>query len=163
MHEIKTKEKIHQGNFRNLCTNFENEEICVRILNKELHVNLCTTLNKPTRLHQDRHLRISSFDNYLVSLKNKSIKIISKFQPSIMFVRIIYHSTESYVCVFEVFFVTHQPCDNHQGQFAIMFREDSQINLAEENIILNVSLKGPLLTSACTPHLKPIISLKCVN
>ena len=56
-------------------------------------------------------------------------------------------------CVSEVFSVTHQRCDNHQDQFAIMFWEDSQINFAEENIILNVSLI-PLPPSACILHFK---------
>ena len=53
------------------------EEIRAQILNKER--NLCTNLNKSARLHQDRHSKMSSFDNYMVSLKNKSIKIILKF------------------------------------------------------------------------------------
>ena len=76
-----------------------NEETCAQILNKRR--NLCTNLNKPTRLHQDRHLKTSSFDNYLVSFNSKSMKIILKFklhididievQPTIVFVRIIYH------------------------------------------------------------------------
>ena len=55
----------------------EISEIHARILNEER--NLCTNLNKPTRLHQDRHSYTSSFDNYMLSLKSKSIKIISKF------------------------------------------------------------------------------------
>ena len=52
-------------------------EILARILNKERH--LYASLNKPTKLHQDRHSKTSSFDNYLVSLSSKSIKIILKF------------------------------------------------------------------------------------
>ena len=39
----------------------EISEITARILNKER--NLCTNLNKPTRLHQERHSKTSSFDN----------------------------------------------------------------------------------------------------
>ena len=42
-----------------------------------------------------------------------------------------------------------------------MFREDSQIDFAKENFILNVSLR-PSQSSACTFHLKSIVSL-CVN
>ena len=52
-------------------------EIRARILNKER--NLCTNLNKPTRLHQDRHSKTLSLDDNMVSLKSKSIKIILKF------------------------------------------------------------------------------------
>ena len=55
----------------------EISEIGARILNKER--NLYTRFNKPTRLRQDGHSKTSSFDNYMVSLKNKSIKITSKF------------------------------------------------------------------------------------
>ena len=55
----------------------EISEICAQILNKER--NLCTNLNEPTQLHQHRHSKTSSFDNYVVNLKSKSIKIISKF------------------------------------------------------------------------------------
>ena len=55
----------------------EISEIYARILNEER--NLRTNLNKPARLHQDRHSKTSSFDNYMVGLKSKSIKIISKF------------------------------------------------------------------------------------
>ena len=55
----------------------EISEIRARILNKER--NLCTNVNKPTRLHQDRRSKTSSFDNYMVNLKSKFIKIISKF------------------------------------------------------------------------------------
>ena len=58
-----------------------------------------------------------------------------------------------FVCVFEVFAMTHQCCDNHQGQFAIMFREDSQIDFAKENVILNISLRPPP-PSVCTVHFK---------
>ena len=38
-----------------------------------------------------------------------------------------------FVGAFEVFSVTHQCCDRHQGPLAIMFREDSQIDFAEKN------------------------------
>ena len=37
--------------------------------------------------------------------------------------------------------------------FSIMFREDSQIDFAKENVILNVSLR-PSLPPACTFHFK---------
>ena len=40
-----------------------------------------------------------------------------------------------------------------ESQFAIMFREDSQIDFAKENVILNVSLR-PSLPSACTLQFK---------
>ena len=53
-------------------------------------------------------------------------------------------------------------CDNHQGQFAIMFREDSQIDFAVENVLLNVSLRPYHCLSVCS-ILKPIIRLICVN
>ena len=65
-----------------------------------------------------------------------------------------------FVCVFEVFSVTHQCCDNRQGRFAIMFREDSQIDFAKESAILNVSLRPP---PSVLSILNPIVSLKCVN
>ena len=55
----------------------EISEIDPQILNEER--NLCTNLNKPTELHQDGNLKTSSFDNYMVSLKSKSIEIMSKF------------------------------------------------------------------------------------
>ena len=59
-----------------LCTKSEQKKkfVCKisEILNKER--NLCTNLNKPTRLDQDRHSKTLSFDNYMVSLKNKFIK-----------------------------------------------------------------------------------------
>ena len=42
-----------------------------------------------------------------------------------------------------------------------MFREDSQIDFAKENVILNVSLR-PSLLSACTFHFKTDSQL-CVN
>ena len=64
---MKTKEKI--------CTQIS--EIRAQILNEER--NLCTNVNKPTQLHQNRNSKTLSFDNYMVSLKSKSIKIISKF------------------------------------------------------------------------------------
>ena len=57
------------------------------------------------------------------------------------------------VWVFEVFSLTHQWCDNLESRFAMMFREDSQIDFAKENVILNVSLR-PLLPPACTFHIK---------
>ena len=65
--------------FMNTKENFvcEISEIRARILNEER--NLCTNLNKPTRLHQDRHSKTSYFDNYMVNLKSKSIKLILKF------------------------------------------------------------------------------------
>ena len=47
-------------------------EIHARILNEES--NLCTNLNKPTQLHQDRNSK-TYFDNYMVSLKHKSVKV----------------------------------------------------------------------------------------
>ena len=50
-----TKEKI--------CTRIS--EIRARILKEES--NLCTKLNKPTQLHQDRHSKTSSFEKYMVS------------------------------------------------------------------------------------------------
>ena len=40
-------------------------EIHARILKEES--NLCTNLNKPTRLHQDRNSKTSYFDNFMVS------------------------------------------------------------------------------------------------
>ena len=55
--------------------------------------------------------------------------------------------------------MTHQWCDNHESRIAITFREDSQIDFAKENVILNVSLR-PSLPSAFI--LKLIVSL-CVN
>ena len=51
----KTKEKIHA----------RISEIRARILKEES--NLCTNLNKPTRLHQDRNSKTSYFDNFMVS------------------------------------------------------------------------------------------------
>ena len=51
VHETKKKKKF-------VC---EISEIRAQILNEER--NLCTDLNKPTRLHQDRHSKTSSFDN----------------------------------------------------------------------------------------------------
>ena len=54
------------------------------------------------------------------------------------------------VCVFAV---TPQRCDNHQGTYAIMFGEDSQIDFTEENILLNISLR-PLLPPDFTLHSK---------
>ena len=81
-----------------------------------------------------------------------------------MFVRIIYHLIVSYACLcIELFSVTHQRCDKRQGRFVIIFREDSQIDFAKENVILNVSLRRPLPPSACTLHFKLIISLVSVN
>ena len=53
----------------------EISEIRAQILNKER--DLCTNFNKPTGLHQDRHSKASSSDNYMASLKSKSIKIVS--------------------------------------------------------------------------------------
>ena len=41
------------------------EKIRARILKEES--NLCTNLNKPTRLHQDRNSKTSYFDNFMVS------------------------------------------------------------------------------------------------
>ena len=69
-----------------------------------------------------------------------------------------------FICVFEVFSVTHQCCGNHQGGFATMFREDSQIDSAEENVILDISLRPyrPLLVCSIL-HVKLIICLKSVN
>ena len=49
--------------------------------------------------------------------------------------------------------MTLQSCDNCESRFAIMFREDSQIDFAKENVILNVSLR-PSLPPACTFHFK---------
>ena len=67
------------------------------------------------------------------------------------------------ICIFEVFSVTHH-CGNHQGRFAIMFRKDWQINSAEENVLLNVSIRHPPPPPpACTLHSKLIIRLKSVN
>ena len=57
----------------------------------------------------------------------------------------------TFIRVFEVFSVTYQYCDNHQGRFVIIFREDSQIDSADENVLLKVSL-GPLLLPACMFH-----------
>ena len=59
----------HTNSCKNLCTKSKQKkkfvckisEIRARILNKER--NLCTNLNKPTRLHQDRHSKKLSFDN----------------------------------------------------------------------------------------------------
>ena len=51
----KTKEKIRA----------RISEIRARILKEES--NLCTSLNKPTRLHQDRNSKTSYFDNFMVS------------------------------------------------------------------------------------------------
>ena len=78
--------KIHMYSCMSLCTNSKRKEkfVCkiseirARILNKKR--NLCTNLNNPTRLHQDRHSKTLSFGNYMVSLKSKSIKIILKSQ-----------------------------------------------------------------------------------
>ena len=54
LHEIKTKEKIVCEISEILVRILKNEEIPARILNKER--NLCTNfINKPTKLHQDRH------------------------------------------------------------------------------------------------------------
>ena len=58
-----------------------------------------------------------------------------------------------FVCVFEVHSVTHQGCDNLESRFAIMFREDSKIDFAKEDVILNVSLR-PSLPPGCTFHFK---------
>ena len=44
----------------------------------------------------------------------------------------------------------------------IMFREDSQVDSAEENVILNVSLRPHCPLSVCS-ILKPIISFKSIN
>ena len=74
-----------QNSHTDSCTNSKQKEklVCeiseyrARVLKKER--NLCTNLNKPTRLHQDRHSKTPSFDNYMVSLKSDNIKIISKF------------------------------------------------------------------------------------
>ena len=67
VHEIQKKKKfVH-----------EISEVPARILNKER--NLCANFNKPTGPHQNRHSKVSSFDNYMVNLKSKSIKIASKF------------------------------------------------------------------------------------
>ena len=51
----KTKEKIRA----------RISEIRARILKEES--NLCTNLNKPTRLHQDRNSKTSYFNNFMVS------------------------------------------------------------------------------------------------
>ena len=51
----KTKEKIRT----------RISEIRARILKEES--NLCTNLNKPTRLHQDRNSKTSYFGNFMVS------------------------------------------------------------------------------------------------
>ena len=55
--------------------------------------------------------------------------------------------------------MTHQ-CDNRESRFVIMFREDSQIDFAKENVILNVSLR-PSLPSACIFHFKTESQLMC--
>ena len=66
-----------------------------------------------------------------------------------------------FVSVFEVFLVTHQWYDDRESQFAIMFREYSQIDFAiKENVILNVSLR-PSLTSGCTFHFKTDSQFMC--
>ena len=58
--------------------------------------------------------------------------------------------------------MTHQCCDNCESRFAIMFKEDSQIEFARENIVLNVFLRPPPPSSVLSIS-KLIISLKCVN
>ena len=58
----------------------KNEELYAQILNKGR--NLCTNLNKPTRLHHNRRSKTSSVDNNMVSLKSESVKIISKFSTN---------------------------------------------------------------------------------
>ena len=75
----------HMNFCKNSCTKSKQKkkfvreisEIRARILDKER--NLCTNLNKPTRLHQDILSKTLSVDNYMFSLKSKSVKIISKF------------------------------------------------------------------------------------
>ena len=52
------------------------------------------------------------------------------------------------VCVSDVFSMTNQCYDNQQGRFT-MFKEDSLIDFAEENVILNFSFR-PL--PACMFH-----------
>ena len=77
------------------------EEIRAQILNRER--NLCTNLNKPTRLHQDGHSKTSSFDNYMASLKINLSRLYQSFQATIVFVRIIHHLSVSYVCLYSKF------------------------------------------------------------
>ena len=77
MHEIKTKKTFVREISEIRVRILRNEEIRAGILNEER--NLCTNLNKPTKLYQDRDSKTSSFNNYLVGLKCKSVKIISEF------------------------------------------------------------------------------------
>ena len=70
-------QNLHTNSRMNLCMKSKQKkkfvceisEIGARILNEER--NLCTNLNKPTRLHvhQDRHSKTSSFHHYMVGLK----------------------------------------------------------------------------------------------
>ena len=73
----------------------------------------------------------------MVSLKSKSIKIISKFSTCNCICQ-DHSSLVAFVCVFEVFCVTHQCCDDRESRFEIMFREDSQIDSAKETTPHNV-------------------------
>ena len=65
---------------------------------------------------------------WLVRKVNLS-RLYRSFQPTVVFVRNIHHQSVSYICVFEVFSVSHQRCDDCESHF-MMFREDSQINFA---------------------------------
>ena len=47
-----------------------------------------------------------------------------------------------------------------ESRFAIMFREDSQIDFVKENVILNISLR-PSLPSACTFYFKADSQFMC--
>ena len=127
-----------------------------------LHINITFAIYKHKiwgfvhrlELHQERYSKTSSSDNYLFSLKSKSVKTIAKFStynctcickdhlPLVCKLRL-------FPCVFDVFCVTHQCCHNRQGRFALIFREDSQIDFAKENVIFNISLR-PLPPYACT-------------
>ena len=66
IHKIKTEEK-------SVC---EISEIRAQISSKEGY--LCTNLNKPTGLHQDRHSKASSFDNYMINLKVNLSRLLIK-------------------------------------------------------------------------------------
>ena len=81
VHEIKTKERFVR----------EISKIPAQILNQER--NLCTDLNKPTKLHEDRHSKTSSFDNFLVNLSRQ----YRSFQPTVVFVRVVYRRSVSYI------------------------------------------------------------------
>ena len=89
--------KVHMRIRIRICEN-KRKDSCPNLILKE-ESNLCTNLNKPTRLHQDRNSKTSYFDNFMVSFWKVNYQDYIEVLNLQLFVRNIHHQSVSYVCL----------------------------------------------------------------